>query len=79
VSGSIWEPALMLAVLITLLGGSIACWIQRLRDSRAAREASKRDRLHRIATIGFRSAFMRGLVDERGNVIERVGSREDCQ
>ncbi len=76
-SGSIWEPALMLAVLITLLGGCIACWIQRLRDSRAAREAAKRDRLHTIAAMGFRSAFMRGLVDRQGNVISRVGYQDD--
>jgi hypothetical protein len=56
-----------------LLALLIYAWIQNIRDRRAARESAKRDRLHRIAEMGFRSAFMRGLVDRQGNPISRYG------
>jgi hypothetical protein len=65
------------------LGGLVAllicAWIQRIRDRHAAREAAKRARFDAIARMGFRSALMRGLVDERGNPISRVGFPEDVQ
>lgn len=65
------------------LGGLVALllvsWVQLIRARRSARERAKRDRLDAIARMGFRSAFMRGLIDERGNVIERVGFPDDTQ
>lgn len=64
-----------------VLGGCVAlllaCVVERFRARRAAREAAKRDRLYAISKMGFRSAFMRGLVDEQGNVISRVGYPPD--
>lgn len=60
-----------------VLGGCVAlllaCVVERFRARRNAREAAKRDRLDTIARMGFRSAFMRGLIDEHGNIISRVG------
>jgi hypothetical protein len=65
------------------LGGLLAllafAWVKNIRARRAAREAAKRDRLDAIARMGFRSAFMRGLIDERGNVMPRVGHPDDVQ
>lgn len=65
------------------LGGLLALLIyvlaQNHRARRAAREAAKRDRLDAIARMGFRSAFMRGLIDEHGNVMPRVGNPDDVQ
>lgn len=59
-----------------LLGLCIYAWVENIRDRRAAREAKKRDRLHNISKMGFRSALMQGLIDEHGNVIERVGDKQ---
>lgn len=74
-----WSGAFALLCLLILLAQLIGLIALEIRDRRAAREAKKRDRLHRIAEIGFRSALMRGLVDERGNVIERVGYQDDIR
>lgn len=67
------DAAIALTVLAILATSCVRAWIQNFRARRAARESAKRDRLHTIATTGMRSAFMRGWIDERGNVIERVG------
>jgi hypothetical protein len=53
--------------------------VQNIRARRAARKAAECARIDAIAEMGFRSAFMRGLVDEHGNVISRVGLPEDVQ
>jgi hypothetical protein len=63
----IWSGAFAVICLLILLAQLIGLIVLEIRDRRAAREAKKRHRLHRIAEIGFRSALMRGLVDERGN------------
>lgn len=69
--------------MVMSLGGLVALYVaslvQLIRARRAAREAAKRDRLYAISKMGMRSAFMRGLIDERGNVIERVGFPDDTQ
>jgi hypothetical protein len=43
------EFVFMCCALGGLLALLLTCWIQRIRDRRAARESAKRDRLHRIS------------------------------
>ena len=74
------EYICMCMALGGVVGLLIYAGIQNVRDRKAAREAAKRDRLHQIAQMGFGTALLRGWIDEKGNPIERVGTRwEDLQ
>lgn len=74
-----WSGAFALLCLLILLTQFIGVLVQEWLDRRALREAKRQQRLDAIIRMGFRAALMRGLIDEHGNVINRVGDWDDIR
>ena len=73
------DLAVCVVVLAILIGGCVRAWVLNLRERKAAREATKRDRLNQIIAMGYGYSLIEGWIDERGNLIERVGDWDDIR